>query len=504
LRAAIDLGLVLEVGSYVNGAAWETGHYHPTPTILDAARALYRDHSVDAITRNDAGAENLRITSVAVEQIVEGARRNRQKVIVMVTGVPGAGKTLVGLNIATKNRDEENPTHAVFLSGNQPLVSVLQEALTRDELARLKAAGITARKGAVAQKIKPFIQIVHHFRDDGLNRPTEPPLDHVVIFDEAQRAWNDRKTSDFLKRRKNRTIVGQSEPELLIGYMDRRQDWAAIICLVGGGQEINDGEAGISAWLDAIRTRFPHWTLFVSPDLLGTEYRASQALTAFPPNARIENDRALHLASSLRSFRCGKVSDFVKALLDCDQSAESLLAEVLLTYPVAITRSLATAKDWIRSKARGTQRFGMVASSEAYRLKPHAIDIRVPINPVHWFLNDRTDPRSSFYLEDAATEFQVQGLELDWICVTWDADLRMVRGGWHFHSFRGHKWTTIRNSPGQQYLLNAYRVLLTRARQGMVIFVPPGDPNDPTRLPATYDSTFDYLRGLGIPVAAGS
>ena len=169
-------------------------------------------------------------------------------------------------------------------------------------------------------------------------------------------------------------------------------------------------------------------------------------------------------------------------------------------YPIAVTRDLNLAKQWIRARARGTERFGLVASSKAQRLKPHAIDIRVDVDPVHWFLNDKDDTRSSYYLEDAATEFQVQGLELDWACVTWDADLRFTGAGWSCHDFRGTRWQNISNADNRIYLRNAYRVLLTRARQGMVVFVPPGEVTDPTRSPAFYDTTFDYLTELGIPV----
>ena len=202
--------------------------YEPTPTIIEAARALYAHHSVDAISRNDAGARNLRVTSRSVEQVIEEARRRRGKAIVFVTGVPGAGKTLVGLNVATRRRVAEDPTHAVYLSGNGPLVAVLREALTRDELARRRLADRTVRKGMVGQAVKQFIQNVHHFRDEGVRDRHEAPHDHVVIFDEAQRAWNLRKTSDFMRRRKKVLDFDQSEPEFLLSYMDRHSDWVSI------------------------------------------------------------------------------------------------------------------------------------------------------------------------------------------------------------------------------------------------------------------------------------
>lgn len=497
LGQALKDGLALVEGPPLDGDAWGVSPYHPTPTIIEAARALYANHSVEAISRHDAGATNLRVTSAAVEEIVDRTRKNREKAIVFVTGVPGAGKTLVGLNVATRRRDYGD-ARAVFLSGNGPLVTVLQEALTRDEYLRL---GAGARKGAIRQKVKPFIQNIHHFRDEGI-RTSSAPFDHVVIFDEAQRAWNHRKTADFMKRRKKIADFKDSEPGFLISYLHRHDAWAVVICLVGGGQEIHDGEAGISEWLDAVRIGYPEWRVYVSPGLTDSEYAAESALDDFGSVERLVRDSRLHLSASMRSFRSEKVSAFVKALLDCDeQGARHLLKEVSLRYPVAITRDLARAKAWIRERARGSERYGLVASSQAQRLKPHAIDVRVNVDPIHWFLNDRHDTRSSYYLEDAATEFQIQGLELDWICMTWDADLRLQNGGWCSHSFRGDSWTTIHKNDRKRYLLNAYRVLLTRARQGMVIFVPPGETTDPTRSPTFYDETFHYLAGLGIPTA---
>ena len=487
-------------GVSLDAIKWGNAPYQPTPTIIQAAQTLYAQHSVEAIARNDAGARNLRFTSNRIEELVEEARQSSRKIVIFVTGVPGAGKTLVGLNVATKKRDESQPTHAVFLSGNGPLVEVLREALTRDEVGRLRQRLVKTRKGVVKQAVKAFIQNVHHFRDAGL-RDAGAPIDHVVIFDEAQRAWNREMTASFMLRKKKRVGFTQSEPEFLISYLDRHEDWAVVICLVGGGQEINRGEAGISAWLDALRTSFPGWYVYVSPELTDSEYAAGHALDRLSGRAKVSKDDSLHLAVSMRSFRAENVSLFVKFVLDCEvEKARGIFAQICPRYPIALTRDLARAKCWIREQARGTERFGLVASSEAQRLKPHAIDVRVEIDPIHWFLNDSEDTRSSFYLEDAATEFQVQGLELDWVCMTWDADLRYAQPGWNYHSFVGSRWNAIHKEDRRQYLRNAYRVLLTRARQGMVIFVPKGDDADPTRAPAYYDSTFEYLAAVGIPV----
>jgi hypothetical protein len=488
-------------GPALDGSAWIVAPYRPTPTIIEAAQSLYARNTVEAISRNDAGAKNLTTTSRTVEAVIESAARDLFKAIVFVTGVPGAGKTLVGLNMATRRRRDDDATHAVFLSGNGPLVAVLREALTRDELARRKARGQVTRKGVVAQQVKPFIQNVHHFRDDGVRtlETRDVPHDRVVIFDEAQRAWDLAKTADFMKRRKGRPGFNRSEPQFLIEYMDRHPDWAVIICLVGGGQEINTGEAGISTWLDAVREHFPAWRAYISPQLSDSEYAAGHALEKLNGVAWVERNPELHLSVSMRAFRSEKLSAFIKALLDIDADrAHELLRHVAGRYPIAVTRDLDAAKRWTRRHARGSERYGLVASSEAQRLKPYAVDVRVNVDPVHWFLNDADDTRSSFYLEDAATEYQIQGLELDWICMTWDADLRFDGRKWQHWSFNAKGWQKINKVNRQHYLVNAYRVLLTRARQGMVIFVPPGDSADPTRPPEYYDATYAYLRDVGI------
>ena len=499
LRDTIEQALAGAQGQAIDAEGWGRAPYHPTPTIIEAARALYGRHTVDSIARNDAGATNLSVTSLRVEEVIDEVRRAGGKAIVFITGVPGAGKTLVGLNVATQRR-EEGETHAVYLSGNGPLVEVLREALTRDEVARRKALGERPRKGAVAQPIKAFIQNVHHFRDDGLRDEERPPADHVVIFDESQRAWDKAKTSDFMRKRKNRAGFNQSEPEFLIAYMDRHPDWAVVICLVGGGQEIHTGEAGIGAWFDAVREAFPEWQIYVSPQLQDSEYAAAGEIAQLAGSARLHQEPALHLAVSMRSFRAERLSGFVKSVLDGERrAAKQLLGEFRTRYPLAITRDLNCARRWLRTHARGSERMGLVASSQAQRLKPHAIDVRVSINPVHYFLDDSSDTRSSSFLEDAATEFQIQGLELDWVCLSWDADLRRTGSGWSHHSFRGDKWTKIHKDTRRQYQLNAYRVLLTRARQGMVLFVPLGDCGDATRRPEYYDGTYEYLVGLGIP-----
>jgi hypothetical protein len=500
ISGLIQLALTSLKGAHFSAEVWASSIYKPTPTIIEAAQRLFAENSVEAITRNDAGKQNLAVTAKSVEAIVNQAEREKKKAIVFVTGVPGSGKTLVGLTIATNKRDESS-THAVFLSGNGPLVQVLNEALTQDEYNRTKDHKPKPRKGEIRQKVKAFVQNVHHFRDDGI-RSAEAPSDHVVIFDEAQRAWNRQMTSNFMKQKKGQKDFDLSEPEFLVSYLDRHKDWAAVICLVGGGQEINRGEAGISAWLDAIREKFKTWDVYLSDSLTDREYAAGHAISHLEGVSKVTFNQDLHLKSSIRSFRSENVSNFVKALLDREvELAKEHFAALKEKFPIRVTRNLGTAKEWIRNKSGGTERCGMVASSGAHRLRPHAIDVRVPINPCHWFLNPSDDIRSSNFLEEAATEFHVQGLELDWVCINWDADLRLVREDWNYHSFRGTRWQNVNKEDGKRYLLNSYRVLLTRARQGMVIFIPKGDQSDRTRLPSYYDATFEYFKELGIPEA---
>ncbi|HEX8912692.1 MAG TPA: DUF2075 domain-containing protein [Humisphaera sp.] len=488
-------------GPPIDAAAWEAGRYLPTPTIVEAATALYRGHSVAEISRSDASATNLTRTSAAVAYIIREARDRGRKAICFVTGVPGAGKTLVGLNVATQHVDKASDLYSVYLSGNGPLVAILQEALARDKVAREKAAGRKARKGEALSKVKMFVQNVHHFRDDCLVDQAAPPPEHVALFDEAQRAWTLEQTRDFMKRKKGRPGFEQSEPEFLISCLDRHRDWAVVVCLVGGGQEINTGEAGIGEWFAAVGRSFPHWHVHVSRRLTDSEYGAGAALSQLASLEHVSWNDDLHLAVSMRSFRAENVSLFVKQLLDLDDAAaRRTLGQITDRYPIVVTRSLAEAKAWVRGRARGSERYGVVASSQAQRLKPHAIDVRSPMDPVHWFLDGKEDVRSSYYLEDVATEFHVQGLELDWACVAWDADFRRAGAGWENWSFCGDRWNRIKKPERKAYQKNAYRVLLTRARQGMAIVVPEGDRDDPTRAPAYYDSTFEYLRGLGVPL----
>ncbi len=497
LEEVINKVLQFADGEVINNEAWEDGRYSPTPTIIEAAMALYNGHNVAEISRSDAGASNLTETSSAIRKIIFQSKEKSEKAICFVTGVPGAGKTLVGLDIATKHLDKDNDLTSVFLSGNGPLVAILREALTRDKYQREKELGKKVRKGEIMSEVKLFIQNVHNFRDESL-KDERPPFEHVTIFDEAQRAWNHLQTANFMLRKKNTPNFKISEPEFLISCLDRHQDWAVIICLVGGGQEINTGEAGISEWIESLNRSFPEWRVYVSDKLTDSEYAAGRALEILRTHKYVTTNPALHLSVSLRSFRAEHVSLLIKNLLDLNiEEAKKNYEAIKDKYPILLTRSVDAAKKWLKEKARGTERYGMIVSSQAIRLKPYAIDVKSPMDPIHWFLDGKEDIRSSYYLEDVATEFQVQGLELDWACVTWDADFRYTEDGWKCFSFVGSKWNNINKDERKLYLKNAYRVLLTRARQGMVIVVPDGDKEDNSRQKDFYDSTYQFLNSIG-------
>ena len=501
LRNMIDSVLHFADGHDIDSNQWEIGGYYPTPTIVEAAIALYRGHSVNEISRSDASATNLKQTTESISEIIRESKSNSQKSICFVTGVPGAGKTLVGLNIATIHMDKSNDLYSVFLSGNGPLVAILREALARDKIRSEKERGNKRKKGEVMSEVKMFIQNVHNFRDECLIDLEKPPVEHVVLFDEAQRAWDLGQTKNFMRRKKNIPNFNRSEPEFLISCLDRHRDWAVIVCLVGGGQEINTGEAGISEWIRSLARSYRDWQIYISPRLTDSEYGTQDELSNFSIQSNVHYREELHLSISMRSFRAENVSLLIKQILDLDiAGARDTLGNLQHKYPIVLTRNLQLAKNWLKNQARGSERFGIIVSSQAERLKPHAIDVRSPMDPVHWFLDGRKDVRSSYYLEDVATEFHVQGLELDWACVTWDADFRYSKTGWQHRSFVGDHWNQINKTERKVYLKNAYRVLLTRARQGMVIVVPEGDPADPTRKPEFYDPTFEYLKTIGFTI----
>jgi Uncharacterized conserved protein (DUF2075) len=418
--------------------------------------------------------------------------------------VPGAGKTLAGLNLVTLRTKAHEDEHAVFLSGNGPLVEVLREALARDEHARLKERGEKTKKSDAARKVNSFVQNIMHFRDSNLVN-SDAPIERVAVFDEAQRAWDAKHLANFMKQKKGRANFEMSEPEFLISVMDRHEDWCTVICLVGGGQEINSGEAGLTEWFSALKRSFRSWKVYTSEQLTHRDYHWGQDLSAMLEGLDSQSRSALHLAVSVRSFRAEKLSEFVGAVVAGEvDEAKQLSQAIKASYPIALTRSLGQARQWLRDQARGSERIGLVASSGASRLKPEGINVHEKISATTWFLNDKDDVRSSYYLEDPATEFDIQGLELDWVGICWDADFRFVDGSWRYHSFRGTVWQNVNQNAQQVFLTNAYRVLLTRARQGMVIYIPKGDASAKTRLPEFYDGTLSFLKSCGLEELPGA
>ena len=526
---------------------WIISPYAPTPTIVEAAKTLYENHSVENITRHEADKVSTDQTISYILDVIQKSKLNREKSICFVTGVPGAGKTLVGLDVAVKQtyQGKDTPVEdegAVYLSGNGPLVAVLTEALAKDNYKKCHDRKENKKLSDSRREVGKFIQMIHRYRDNMLAKIKNPvengeleidpekavklakagygEVEHVAIFDEAQRSWTHKRLADYLKRGGtygNKLKVPNfplSEAAFLIWSLDQREDWATIVCLVGGGQEINTGEAGISEWIYALNERFPHWKVYISPKLTEPEYAEGKVNTLLAANKNVTYSDSLHLGVSLRSYRAEKLSAFVHALLAVDPKAKELYREIQDKYPIVLTRDMDKAREWLHSKVRGTERTGILVTKESARYKPLAVHV-LPSgdeNAVHWFLEDKSDVRSSNYLEDAATEIQVQGLELDYTCLLWDADMRYDNGKWRFYRFNGQtKW--VEQTPNteskqelMQYMLNAYRVLLTRARSGMVICVPSGNSNknpsgfweDSTRLPTFYDGTYAYLKQIGI------
>lgn len=526
---------------------WIISPYAPTPTIIEAARALYENHSVENITRHEADNVSTDRTIAYILDVIKKSKENKEKSICFVTGVPGAGKTLVGLDVAIKQTYQGNvepvkAEGAVYLSGNGPLVAVLTEALAKDNQKKCRENGIRKNLTDSRREVSKSIQMIHRYRDNMLLKIKNPvengvleidptkavkqeeagfgEVEHVAIFDEAQRSWTHKRLADYLKRGGtygNKLKVPNfpmSEAGFLIWSLDQREDWATIVCLVGGGQEINTGEAGISEWIKALNEKFNNWKVYISPKLTDKEYAEGQVNELLKDNPHVTYSDDLHLAVSLRSYRAEKLSAFVHALLTFDPKAKDIYQEIKDKYPIVLTRDMKKAKEWLHKQVRGSERTGVLITKESARYKPLGIHV-LPTGDekaVHWFLEDKMDTRSSNYLEDAATEIQVQGLELDYTCLLWDADMRYENGKWEFYCFNGKtKWTKQKGNTESKlelmkYMLNAYRVLLTRARAGMVICVPFGNSNktksgfweDSTRLPEYYDGTFNYLKSLGI------
>lgn len=523
---------------------WLYSPYCPTTSIVDAAKKLYANNTVEDINRSDAKGEDLKRTTNTLLRLIEQAKSRQEKYLCLVTGVPGAGKTLIGLSVATMYKTEEGLQHgkenrSVYLSGNRPLVMVLQEALARDaylrevsrltnkygrkpKITELKAEHIT--KTDIRSRIKQFIQLVPAWRKEYLKGVTVAgsgveatirkddnypytgdgdhyvPYDHVSIYDEAQRAWDKKENSSYIRKKEAhlKNFPDWSEPHFLISCMDRHPDWAVYICLIGNGQDINHGEAGTVEWIRSIK-HFSNWKTYAPKDIANDPEVAKHI-----PDINIEYLDGLHLNTDLRSYRAENLAHFVDDLLNFKKEHATELLKELNRYPIRLTRDINKAKSWVKEHSRDNERYGVLASSKGQRLKPDALTLLPPNSSeqevTHWFLGDNKDVQSSYYMEEVATEFQVQGLELDWAIVAWDADMRFdnTTSSWKQYSFKGSKWQNINNEKIKRYQINAYRVVLTRARRGMVIYIPKGDTNDHTRNPKFYDGTYEYFKQLGI------
>ena len=471
---------------------WFNSPYYPTPTIIAAAVEAYSSHHLSEIAQSEAGQDNINACEEKLNEVIAYAEQNKKKCVCFVTGVPGAGKTLVGLDVVAKNLDKGQDNLSVYLSGNGPLVEVLREALKKS----VRAKKQLNRETEAA--INALIQSSYAFKKDNSSH-RHPTPENILIFDEAQRVWNQEK----MTRKHNDPMMAVSEPHLLYSIMDRHQDWAVMVCLVGLGQDIYDGEVGINEWFKCGILDFRDWELFYSPEIFGQVEDKNIDKDLILGCDRCHQMTELHLKTSIRSFRADKQCQFVDALLDNNpEETKAVYQMISEKYPVYMTRDYQLAKSWVKKQVRGSQRCGVMACSSAQRLKPEGIYVPTEIDVKNWFLAPSDDLRSSNMLEVVASEFKVQGLEIDWGLVCWDADLRRTKKGddWDYYTFRGTRWNKRNKEDQKRYLVNSYRVLLTRSRQGMIIFVPKGvDPEiDATRDNVYYDGIYNYLLSCGI------
>jgi hypothetical protein len=501
---------------------WDEARFRPIPPIIEAAVKLYAGMDVFEIGHAAAAQEDLEKTTKAVVRIVEEARDKRERAICFVTGVPGAGKTLVGLNAV---HQPELKDVSMFLSGNGPLVKVIREALTRDVVRRDDVSRRSAE-----HMLHTFVANVHRFADD-FAKDSRPPTRNVIVFDEAQRAWDQEENTRPRQNGRGIERPAASEPRMVIEIMDRfREEWAVIVALIGGGQEINRGEAGLAEWGRALR-EFPDWQIFASPEVLegGSSVDGFQLFdTPDPHQGRIHRSDHLHLTVSVRSIRAKEVSAWVNAVLSGDSSEAKSIAVGMREVPV-VTRDLDEARRWLRSRQLGRTRSGLVASSAATRLRADGMEAGFDFHRAfeweHWFLDHSEcverncdhkyccDVRASSKLEVCATQFEIQGLELDWVGLCWGEDLIWDWETWRSQSFNSKQWSTIRPEMlkdferrerlerKHRYRKNGYRVLLTRARQGMIIYVPNPPASDKSRSHEALDRTFEFLRLCGAAVA---
>ncbi|MDP9438327.1 MAG: DUF2075 domain-containing protein, partial [Actinomycetota bacterium] len=475
---------------------WVNSAYRPTPTIVEAAVRLYEGHGVREISHRHA--RNLDATASMLVRVIDEARRERRKVVCFVTGIPGAGKTLTGLEVVhDPGLRGEEAAAGIFLSGNGPLVKVVREALVMSQVAKGR------RREDCEYEVTTFIQNVHRFLRHHREQPRAVPHEHVVVFDEAQRAWDRAQM-----KRKER--IDAPEATLLLEVMERLPDWAVVIALVGGGQEIFLGEAGLEEWGRAIAASSTPWHVVASPEVLaGGGSVAGHRLFAdgIPDHVSFSEEPLAHLDVGVRSHRAGQWAEWVNDLLALrTHDAQGRFPDPH-EFPCVVTRDLDRARAWLHEHGGRDplSRSGLVATSQDQRLRAHGIESSSAFRRAYsfdkWFLAAPEDVRSSFSLEVAASEFECQGLELDWVGVCWGGDLTPADGlgAWDYRSFKGSRWQNVRQDAERAYVRNRYRVLLTRARQGMVIWVPPGADDDPTRDPKRFDRLYDTLRAAGVP-----
>ena len=491
----------------INASEWDESPYRPVPSVIQAATSIFAGHDVRQMTLADAS--NLGEAANRIGALIEWARKSKNRVLIFLSGVPGSGKTLCGLQVVHDAicSGSENKGDVVYLSGNTPLVTVLREALARSEYSRLRALKATEPLNEIRRTVRARIQHVNDFLKEVLQTGTmQTPHEHAIVFDEAQRAWDESQGEKKFSR-------PASEPALLLQVMALRCDWCACICLIGGGQEINSGERGVSGWGNAIRglpvEASRQWTVFGPPDVLsGGLSTNGDSLGELPTGVRATVDPHLQLEVPMRSFRSPALNEWVNSVLSGDSTRAAEIASRMV-YPLKLTRSLVSARAWLRRETRGQRRSGLVANSGARRLRADGLGELLhatsKMSIAHWYLNPPGDIRSSYALEVPANEYTAQGLELDFVGVCWGGNFlrELARNRWLCRRLNGANWQVVADPTRRKFIENGYRVLLTRAREGLVIWVPEGDQGDKTREPDLLDATAEYIAFCGaIPLAA--
>lgn len=474
---------------------WISSPYQPTPNIIEAAKNLYINNTVADIA--SFGSVNLTQTVQEIQKIIEKSKKEKRRSIVFVTGVPGSGKTLAGLEALHTIRNLENEG-AVFVSGNGPLVEILREAIALNQTELQDISISEARR-----QMSTLIDHAYKWRNYYLNNTEETPPEHILLFDEAQRAWTKDRLTSWSSRQGKRVEI--SEPEAFLKIMERVPDWSVVVCLVGGGQEINTGEEGLSEWGDALEN-LNTWHINASPKIF--DDLSDESMKLYPKKVvdinKFNVSSNLHLEMNVRSPRAEKLNNFIDFILKNNPEKAKENLPDSFEYPIFITRNLETAKLTLKEIASG--RYGLLVSSQARRLRAFGVETNLlrsesgKAQP-NWFLKNENDVRSSYSLEIPATEYDCQGLEIDYGLVAWGGDTYFDKNKreWIIRKFKGSKWQTMRNEIDIQYGLNRYRVLLTRSRKGMIIFVPLGNDQKTTNS-NYYDGTFQYLESLGLTV----